>query len=201
MKESTRNRLIELYKGMIITDKSSCLLFRYQYNPADPVRVNLYFDAYDNKSTTSTLILICNNHYYFKPLNILNTLNDVEYLEDIPSDILDRLLDEEDSLKSFFEKMETVLETKCPRATNYDDTIFQNTKNWNRNDDDLPFWLTIRHTRMSDRTLKLLSEQADISTELLYEIQRRGFTLVRTDDYKKRKTLTFLLKKFKITLD
>mgnify|MGYP007094261690 FL=1 len=53
---------------------------------------------------------------------------------------------------------------------------------------------------MSDDTLNALSERADISRETLLEIQKQGFTLVRTDDIEKRRSLTLILGEHGITL-
>lgn len=49
-------------------------------------------------------------------------------------------------------------------------------------------------------TLNALSERADISRETLLEIQKQGFTLVRTDDIEKRRSLTLILGEHGITL-
>ena len=65
---------------------------------------------------------------------------------------------------------------------------------------DLPFWWYLRKVPMSDDTLNALSERADISRETLLEIQKQGFTLVRTDDIEKRRSLTLILGEHGITL-
>ena len=80
------------------------------------------------------------------------------------------------------------------------DTIFINTTKFQKGDIDLPFWWYLRKVPMSDDTLNALSERADISRETLLEIQKQGFTLVRTDDIEKRRSLTLILGEHGITL-
>lgn len=193
MKNSTKNYLINEYKKCQ-HNKSSCIKFYYKYNG---VNVNLYFDAYEPESTNLSLVLVYEDYYYFKVMNILNKNLDSEYLKDIPNQILNRIL-VNNSLKNFYETMEINILNSEPYKTTYNDKIFSNTLKYNRKDDELPFWYCIRHKRMTDITLEKLLQSMDISRDTLLEIQSRRLTLVRTPDYNKRKELTIILDEFNI---
>lgn len=195
MKNSTKDYLIRKY-NKCQHSKSSCVKFYYKYND---VKVNLYFDAYEPESTNLSLVLIYEEYYYFKVMNILNENLDREYLKDIPNQILNRIL-VDNSLKNFYETMEIKILNSEPFKTTYNDKIFSNTLKYNRKDDELPFWYCIRHRRMTDITLEKLLQSMDISRDTLQEIQSRRLTLVRTPDCNKRKELTVILDEFNIKL-
>lgn len=195
MKNSTKDYLIGKY-NKCQHSKSSCVKFYYNYND---VKVNLYFDAYEPESTNLSLVLIYEEYYYFKVMNILNENLDSEYLKDIPNQILNRIL-VDNSLKKFYETMEINILNSEPFKTTYNDKIYSNTLKYNRKDDELPFWYCIRHKRMTDITLEKLLQSMDISRDTLQEIQSRRLTLVRTPDCNKRKELTVILDEFNITL-
>ncbi len=52
---------------------------------------------------------------------------------------------------------------------------------------------SLRKVKMPDNTLERLSETMGIDREILKKIQSEGFTIVRTDDIKKRKHLTAII--------
>ncbi len=196
MQKTTKDYLIEQYNNSRQHSKSSCIKFYYEYND---VKVNLYFDAYEPKSTNLSLVLIYEKYYYFKVMNILNKNLDSEYLKDIPNQILNRIL-VDNSLKNFYETMEIKVLNSEPFKTTYNDKIFSNTLKYNKKDDELPFWYCIRHKRMTDITLEKLLQSMDISRNTLQEIQSKRLTLVRTPDCNKRKELTVILEEFNIKL-
>lgn len=199
MQESTKLFLINQYKRTCIPAKNSCLKYYYQFHN---VHVNVYFDAFEEKSVSLSMILSANGKYYYTPLNILNTGTSTQYLKKLPRQILEKILVDE-HLTCFFENMESHLLKNKPRCTNYDkDVGFVNTvKNIKPFETiNLPFWRGLRKVHMQDETMYKLSTRADISLETLKKIQQEGYTLVRTRDPNQRKELTLILQEIGITL-
>lgn len=197
MKENTKNHLICKYNSIRNKTKATCLKYHYIYNH---VNVNVYFDAFDIKSVTLSIVLIAENQYYYTPLNILNTGATKEYLNQVPPQILEKIL-VDGRLDDFYENMESHLLKDIPYEQKYNDKIFVNTlKYTKRNDLDLPFWFCLRKTPMESSTLYKLNARADITLETLEKIQRKGYTLVRTSDPLKRKELTLILDPIDIKL-
>ncbi|HDN2514150.1 TPA: hypothetical protein P1K40_000332 [Clostridioides difficile] len=191
MKESIKNFLIEKYNELDYKASYTCLKYHYKYNG---VNVNIYFDAYDPRSLSLDMILLYDKESYYTPLNISNTNIQTEYLKDIPLKILSRILVDE-HLIEFYKNMENHILKDNHRVNSYSrDIIFVNTmkriKKWSI---DLPLWHFVRKFRMYDETLNKLSARADISREILKEVQAHNSTLVRTDDLNKRKKLTIIL--------
>lgn len=196
MKISTKEYLITIYNEYS-NKKSSCIKYYYQYNG---VNVNLYFDAFEPESTNFSMVLNYDNLYYFKTMNILNDNLNSEFLEDIPHQILNKIL-VENSLNDFYDTMEKKMLDSTPYRTTYKDKLFSNTQKYNRNKDELPFWYCVRQVRISDKTLERLLVSTEISRDVLQKIQARGFTLIRTADYKKRKKLTVILNELTVKLN
>ncbi|HBF8684675.1 TPA: hypothetical protein KO123_001330 [Clostridioides difficile] len=191
MKASVKNFLIEKYNELDYKASYTCLKYHYKYNG---VNVNIYFDAYDPKSLSLYIILLYDMESYYTPLNISNNNIQTEYLKDIPLKILSRILVDE-HLTEFYKNMEDHILKGNHRVNSYSrDIIFVNTmKRIKKGAIDLPFWHFVRKVRMSDETLNKLSARADISREVLKEVQAHNSTLVRTDDVNKRKKLTIIL--------
>lgn len=192
MDQSTRTYVINQYNSLI-THKanSACIKLHYKYNT---VNVNLYIDAYDPNSVALSMVLILDKKYYFTALNILNTGSGSEFLKEIPSPILSAILDSNNKLTSFFNEMERqILQGGFIRASYKKDTYFKNTLAYNNNDDAKPFWQGLRNVHMPNSTVDKLLSRGDISRETLLKIQDKGFTLVRTSDYNRRKQLKLIL--------
>ena len=171
--------------------------FHYLYNT---VNVNVYFDAYDTKSVTLSIVLAVEKKYYYTSLNILNTGMETEYLSKIPSQILEKIL-VDNHLNVFYEDMESHLLNDKPYVNYYnEDTYFVNTIKYTKSKLDLPFWWYLRKIPMTDETLYKLNARADVSLDILRKIQKKGFTLVRTADPSKRKELTLILRQENIEL-
>lgn len=199
MQESTKLFLINQYKRTCVPAKNSCLKYYYQFHN---VHVNVYFDAFEEKSVSLSMILSANGKYYYTPLNILNTGTSTQYLKKIPFQILEKILVDE-HLTCFFEDMESHLLNDRSYSTHYDkDVGFVNTvKNIKPFETiNLPFWRGLRKVHMQDETMYKLSTRADISLETLKKIQQEGYTLVRTQDPNQRKELTLILQEIGITL-
>lgn len=92
MQESTKLFLINQYKRTCVPAKNSCLKYYYQFHN---VHVNVYFDAFEEKSVSLSMILSANGKYYYTPLNILNTGTSTQYLKKIPFQILEKILVDE----------------------------------------------------------------------------------------------------------
>lgn len=197
MQESTKNYLVDRYKRIPQKTRATCLKFHYLYNT---VNVNVYFDAYDTKSVTLSIVLAVEKKYYYTSLNILNTGMETEYLSKIPSQILEKIL-VDNHLNVFYEDMESHLLNDKPYVNYYnEDTYFVNTIKYTKSKLDLPFWWYLRKIPMTDETLYKLNARADVSLDILRKIQKKGFTLVRTADPSKRKELTLILRQENIEL-
>jgi len=190
MNACVKNRLNVIYQDLKNKSQFTCLKFRYKYND---VNVNIYFDAYDINSVSLSIVLAYENEYYLTPLNILEGERETEYLTKIPSKILGKILVSQ-HLDDFYENMEGHLLEDDYEINYYSkDKIFTNTLKYQKNDIDLPFWMTVKHIRMHDNTIDKLSARMDISRDILLKIQEKNLTLVRTGDPKKRKKLTLIL--------
>lgn len=197
MQANVRTKLLNDYSQLKYKGKGTCVKYRYDYNG---VNVNLYFDAFDTDSNTLTMILSTEKQFYFTTLNSMNTRIRKEYLPKLPPVFLDKLL-VNNELDEFYTHMENRILKITPIPVSYKkDTIFINTTKYQKGDIDLPFWWHIRKAHMSDNTLESLSERADISRNALLEIQKQGFTLVRTDDIYKRRNLTLILSEHGMSL-
>lgn len=197
MDNLAKERLIKNYERISYKKPEHCLKFYYTYNG---VNVNLYFDYYDKKSMSLSLILVVNNLFYFTPLNILNKGLNKEYLPKIPFEILNKIL-QEGTLNDFYKNMESHILQDKPHINYYSkDKIFTNTLKFKKGDIDLPFWKTIRRIRMPENTLINLSHRADISIEILRKLQNNNLTLVRTAKPEERRELTLILRDHNIKL-
>ena len=197
MREIVREYLINKYDELEYKNKLTSLKFYYKYNG---VNINLYFYAYDVDSLSFSVILSYDGEYYFTSLNIMNNTMKTEYLVDIPSKMLGKIL-VNNKLEHFYFKMEEYILNNEPIKINYEkDKLFVNTIKYKKKGTDLPFWHHIRKVRMTDTTLNELSEYGDISRNVLIEIQNKNVTLVRTGDPRKRHNLTMILNQYDIKL-
>lgn len=191
MRQEVRDYLIDEYDNLEFRRQFTAIKYRFRYNNVD---VNIYFDAYDEKAPSMSMILAYDRAYYYTSLNINNTEVRTEYLEKIPFVILDQILDESQQLISFFAEIEKHILENNKIVINYEkDTCFINTMKYSRSRTDLPFLQSLRKVKMPDNTLERLSETMGIDREILKKIQSEGFTIVRTDDIKKRKHLTAII--------
>lgn len=180
------------YKG-----HSTCLKYHYQYNN---VNVNVYFDAYEPESLSLYLILVYESKYYYTALNLDDTSIRTEYLNKIPIEILTRIL-VDSHLTEFYSDMENhILSDKAIVNTYSKDKIFVGTMKYSKNKEDLPFWYCLRNVRMQDDTLFKLHASANISIDILKQIQEKNFTLVRTANAERRKELIVILESINIKL-
>ncbi|GAA0084743.1 hypothetical protein UT300007_11820 [Clostridium sp. CTA-7] len=197
MREIVRDYLFNKYDELEYKKKLTSLKFYYKYNG---VNINLYFDAYDVDSLSFSVILSYDGEYYFTSLNIMNNTIKTEYLVDIPSKMLGKIL-VNNKLEHFYFKMEEYILNNEPIKINYEkDKLFVNTIKYKKKGTDLPFWHHIRKVRMTDTTLNELSEHGDISRNILIQIQNQNLTLVRTGDPRKRNNLTMILGQYDIKL-
>lgn len=191
MKKEVKERLINEYDGLKYRERYTALKYCFRYNG---VYVNIFFDNYDKNVPSMSLILAYNNKYYYTSLNIKNTAIRTEYFRKIPLNILERLLDENNHLDGFFESIETHILNSKKSVVNYEsDICFANTIRYSRSENDLPFLHSLRKTRMLNDTLEQLSEIMGIDRLVLRKIQSEGFTIVRTDDVNKRKSLKAII--------
>lgn len=199
MKEEVKNRLIVEYDNLKFKKKYTALKYHFKYNNVD---VNIFFDNYDISAPSMIMILAYNRKYYYTSLNIKNVAIRTEYLEAIPLDILKQLLDENNHLDSFFKSVETHILSSDIYVINYEkDIFFANTMKYSRQRNDLPFLYSLRKTKMTNETLERLSETTGIDRAVLKKIQSEGFTIVRTDDVNKRKSLTAIIGNLTILIE
>lgn len=197
MDNPAKEKLIRIYQGISNKKPEHCLKFHYVYNG---VNVNLYFDYFDKKSMSLSLILVADKVFYFTPLNILNKGLNKEYLPKMPFEILSKIL-QDGKLDDFYRNMETHILQDNPHINYYSkDKIFTNTLKFKKGNIDLPFWKTVRRIRMPENTLINLSHRADISIEVLRKVQNNNLTLVRTAKPEERRELTLILSEHNINL-
>ena len=175
------------YKG----HKDICIKYSFDYKT---VNVNLYFDMFDSKIKTLNLVLCYEKNYYFTTLNVSNIEIPTQYLKEIPPDILTKILDDNNSLASFFLCINEHVEINNPSIAKYSkDYSFKNALKYNKNEENKPFLFCLRRVRMKDETLSLLMKTMDIPVYILKLIQSNGMTLVRTDKIKYRKEITAIM--------
>lgn len=197
MRKQVRDKMLAEYFALPIKGKGTCSKYIYKYNN---IFVNIYFDAFDEECYSLSLILSVDNQFYFTTLNIMNTNIRKEYLPELPSIFLDKIVVNGSLDKFYYDMEEKILNTKSIALSYKKDVIFTNTTNFQKSEIDLPFWWHIRKARMTDTTVEELCERADISRETLKKIQEKGWTLVRTADSSKRSKLNLILDKDKIEL-
>ncbi|MBD5111395.1 MAG: hypothetical protein HDT42_02495 [Ruminococcaceae bacterium] len=199
MKKEVKDRLISEYDNLKHKERFTALKYCFRYNN---VYVNIFFDNYDKNVPSMSMILAYNNKYYYTSLNIKNTAIRTEYFRKIPLDILERLLDENNHLGGFFESIETHILNSNKAVINYErDICFANTIRYSRSENDLPFLYSLRRTKMLNDTLEQLSETMGIDRFVLRKIQSEGFTIVRTDDVNKRKSLKAIIGNLDILIE
>lgn len=175
------------YKG----HKDICIKYSFDYKT---VNVNLYFDMFDSKIKTLNLVLRYEKNYYFTTLNVSNIEIPTQYLKEIPIEILNRIMDANNSLTAFFLTLNEYVENNKPSIAKYSkDYSFKNALEYNKNEDNKPFLFCLRRVRMKDETLSLLMKTMDIPVYILKLIQSNGMTLVRTDKIKYRKEITAIM--------
>ena len=198
MRQEVIQHLIEEYNGLKFRNQFTAIKYRFNYNSVD---VNIFFDAYDNKVPAMSMILAYKREYYYTSLNINNTKIRTQYLEKIPSAILNQIMDENYHLYALFSNIEKHILEDDKIVINYEkDILFVNTMKYSRSRENLPFLYSLRKTKMSNEMLERLSETMGIDREVLRKIQSAGFTIVRTDDVKKRKCLTAIIENTSISI-
>lgn len=196
-----KTKLIDEYKKINSKKSETAIKYYFVFNK---VHVNLYFDNFDIENPCLTLILLYGSDYYTTPLNINLLGKQKEFLKEVPNAILNEIVNSDKKLDSFFYEVKKHIMTEYPKPANYSkDNIFSNKFGNNKNADKtdfLPFLFCIRHLKMTDKTLHNLAETMSIEIEKLRSLQKKGLTLVRTADSKKRKKLTIILKEENIIL-
>lgn len=198
MRQEVRDRLIEEYSKLELKRQFTALKYHFKHNN---VHVNIFFDAYDDKVPSMSMILACEKKYYYTSLNISNTKVRTAYLEKIPFVILEQILDEDKHLNDFYSDIEEHILNDNKIVINYKrDVCFINTLKYSRSRTDLPFLFSLKKVKMANDTLERLSETMGVEREILEKIQSAGFTIVRTDDVNKRKSLTAIIENSKISI-
>jgi len=192
MKLGTKEKLLEEYSRLKSPKETTAIKYWYQYKC---VNVNIFFDAFDGENLSLSMVLVYEKSYYYTSLNINNSRISKEYLVEIPRDILEQILDENNMLDNFFKSIEEHIVLENATFINYNnDKIFSNTLKYYKNRKDLPFLFGIRKVPMSNKMFNTLSETMSIDKTILKKIQENGITIVRTSDPTKRKKLTIILK-------
>ncbi|MBX0432585.1 hypothetical protein I9461_00910 [Campylobacter jejuni] len=195
MMENIKEFLKQKYLMSNLRKPQDCLKLSYQYHQ---VRVNIYFDYYEN-TFNLFLVLSYEKSYYFTPLNIDNLIVKNPYLNDIPKEILGQILDN-GSLKDFYDNMREHMIHDDTQKSDYEDYEFRNGLKSNKNNDKNPFLFCLRKTPMSEGHLNFLNTQFNISKYILQRIKAKGYTVVTTADFLKRKSITFILNECSIKL-
>lgn len=178
------------YKG----HKDICIKYSFDYKT---VNVNLYFDMFDSKIKALNLVLCYEKNYYFTTLNVSNIEIPTQYLKEVPQDILTKILDDNNSLTSFFLCINEHVEINNPSIAKYSkDYTFLNALEHNKSEENKPFLHHLRRTKMTEETFSLLRRTMDIPVHILNIIQSNGMTLVRTDKIEFRKEITAIMNKY-----
>ncbi|WP_069636633.1 hypothetical protein [Campylobacter pinnipediorum] len=189
---SIKEYLIKKYKEYTNQNINDCIRISYHYNK---IRINLYFDAYDEDCPNLTIVLINNNVHYNSIINIDKLENETPYLPKITKELLSSILDKNQKLASFYNDLKN-------KILNSDFNIYSYANahiNKNTRDDGL-FLHHIRRTKMSDKQFERLIKLLNIDTKILRKIQASGKTIVLTPNYEKRKKLIVILEKENINI-
>ena len=190
--ETILEKLISDYNSLINAknSRSACIKYTFQYNK---VAVNLYFDMFDSQLPSLNLVLIY-LHNYYSSLNVSKIIIPNQFLNQIPREILAQIMDFNETLVSFFEKVNNEILSQTPiRASYAKDYQFKDAV-CRSNNVNLPFLYCLRHKRMQDETLLLLQDTLAIPFKVLKAIQNHNMTIVRTDNIEYRKELTVILR-------
>ena len=200
MMETILEKLVSDYNFLINAknSRSACIKYTFQYNK---VTVNLYFDMFDSQLPSLNLVLIYLHNYYYSSLNVSKLIIPNQFLNQIPREILTQIIDFNETLLSFFEKVNNELLCQTPiRASYAKDYQFKDAV-CKSNKENLPFLYCLRHKRMQDETLLLLQDTLAIPFIVLKAIQNHNMTIVRTDNIEYRKELTVILRENNISTE
>jgi hypothetical protein len=179
-------------------NRTACLKFQYKFKCTE---VTLYFDCYDEVVPTISMILHREKQYYFKSFN-LGDINSIKrYMDNLPENILEDIL-ENKSLEEFYRELKSHLLTSDCQPCNYEKDIrFINTLKYQKNKYEInPFFSHLRHVHMQDKQLDLLNTYLSIPKNILKSLQTNGFTIVTTANPGKRTSLHLELKKYSIQI-
>lgn len=179
MKEEVIEHLKTEYKKLEIKSKKACLKYSYLFNK---VSVNIYFDNYDKDLPSITLILKFEKVCYFRTFNFEYS----RYLENIPIEILNKLLDN-NTLEEFYDTLEEKLMKEYCIASYQKDYLYkENVKLQEKICKINPFVFYLRKPPMTEEQKSLLNTYLNIPKETLNYIQKKGFTIATTDDIEKK---------------
>lgn len=197
MKQTVIKKMDEDYKTLLYARfKNGGIKYCFKYNDVD---VNIYYDHFDEISASMILILNYNKYSYCTSLNV-NLNNPTEYLKNIDSEILQKILDDEKKLIDFYDKInDHILKTDPIRINYTKDNNYQKNKNKNKNKNN-NFFLTLRKANFENKHFKECLSNFDITYEQLNSIRKNGFTLVTTNDSTKRKNLKAILNQHNIEI-
>ncbi|WP_300916793.1 hypothetical protein, partial [Helicobacter rodentium] len=187
--------LIQKYLKSKLDNPQDCLKLSYQYHQ---VKVSVYFDYYKN-TFNLYLVLSYDKFYYFTPLNIDNLMIKNPYLNDLPKEILQQVLDN-GSLKNFYNNMREHMFDDIAKGNYDNDSTFSMGIKSNKNDNKNPFLSHLKKATMTETHLNFLNAQFNISKYILKKIQAKGYTIVTTSKATERKDLTLILDKYGIEL-
>lgn len=196
MQGEVKSKLIANYKSLRYKNEKTAIKYHFQYNK---VEVNLYFDNYDEDFPCFSMILKYEKDYYYTSLNIHRPEIEKEYLEGIQNSILERILDKNNQLDVFFGDVKNrIMNDKFFPIYYNNDTFFTNTLKNIKNDDEKPFLHHFRRRKMTNHTLELLARTSSIDKSILKKLQAEGFTIIRTADPNKRRSLNFEMERIRL---
>ncbi|KAA0746300.1 hypothetical protein DN389_09480 [Bacillus sp. AY3-1] len=181
------DHLIQNYETAKLKRPTACIKYSFKFFKTD---INVYFDCYDEQVPALILILKYYDSYHIQGFNpTVDNVFDVKYLEDInPVILCDILVDNQ--LTALYGEIERVIWEEDYVRCNYEkDNSFNSAKKSRKIDEKSinPFFDHFRRGRMKDKRLEALHAHLNISREILREIQGMNFTIVTTDDPKRRK--------------
>lgn len=117
----------------------------------------------------------------------------------VPKEILRQILGN-GNLKDFYNNMREHIIHDNIQEGNYEDYEFRNGLKSNKNEDKNPFLSHLRKKTMSENQFDFLNTKFNISKYILQKIKAKGYTIVTTTDFSKRKSLTLILSEYDIKL-
>lgn len=197
MQRATMERLRNIYNSLPVKGKSTALKQHYVYNG---VHVNVYVDFWEPKCPVLQMVLILQREeaqtiYYLQSVSIFENGAHKKYLEEANLEILERLLDEEKSLKTFYADMDVrLLENEVFPVNIEKQEIVVRTREYQGNQTQIyPYIWRLRRDNMSQDHFEKLRDVLSFSEKVLSAIREQGYTVITTPDSMKRVSLQVLL--------
>lgn len=196
MKESTFQKLLDDYNKLKNPRETAAIRYMGTFNN---VKINIYFDAWDEDNYNFQLILQNKPEYYLNTLNIYNNDFSSKYLPKLPANIKEAITVNY-KLEEFYIKLEDIIVNNNCSFINYNsDNVYSNTSKYNPPEEKM-YLKTLCHKNMTKDMKDWLELNTNISLNMINKIRNSNLTFVRTSDINKRKKLNVILANNEIQL-